>query len=69
MSGLQQVPESPCKGCEERTVEPNCHTNCIAYKMWYDRYRARKTSLEADRNALYEQERDLHWNNFRKSGG
>ena len=23
---------SPCLGCTERTIEPNCHTNCIEYK-------------------------------------
>lgn len=22
---------SPCKGCPDRTVEPNCHTNCEKY--------------------------------------
>lgn len=25
---------SPCVDCEERTVSPNCHTNCIAYREW-----------------------------------
>lgn len=23
--------EAPCKGCIERTVEPNCHTACPRY--------------------------------------
>lgn len=30
--------DSPCKDCEDRTVQPNCHTTCIAYK----RYRAER---------------------------
>lgn len=30
---LRKVPDAPCKGCEDREVEPNCHTNCIAYRM------------------------------------
>lgn len=29
--------EKPCKGCEERTAMPNCHTNCIAYRVWLDK--------------------------------
>ncbi len=23
---------SPCKGCERRTVKPNCHATCQDYK-------------------------------------
>lgn len=23
--------EAPCKGCQARTVEPNCHTACSQY--------------------------------------
>ena len=33
---------SPCKDCEDRTVTPNCHTNCIAYKRWVSEYRLEK---------------------------
>lgn len=25
---------SPCKGCEERTAEPNCHGICEKYLTW-----------------------------------
>ena len=64
---LRRVPDAPCKGCDER--ELGCHSHCIAYKQWYTRYRARKESFEADREALYEQERDLHWETWRKKGG
>lgn len=39
MGGLQQVPASPCMGCDEREV--GCHTHCIAYKAWHAKYRAR----------------------------
>lgn len=24
----------PCKGCERRTVHPNCHATCEAYKQF-----------------------------------
>ena len=23
---------APCKGCESRTIHPNCHANCERYK-------------------------------------
>ena len=26
--------KSPCRGCEDRTISPNCHTNCIAYRAF-----------------------------------
>lgn len=25
---------SPCKDCTDRTVEPNCHMECISYREW-----------------------------------
>jgi hypothetical protein len=25
---------SPCKGCERRTVRPNCHGTCGSYKKY-----------------------------------
>lgn len=39
--------KSPCKGCEDRTVEPNCHMTC-------DRYLA----YEASRKELYKAKLD-----------
>ncbi len=41
---------SPCKGCEERVVSPNCHTACIAYRKWASELqteRARKKEFAA----------------------
>ena len=26
--------KSPCKGCERRTVHPNCHGTCEEYKAY-----------------------------------
>lgn len=25
---------APCKGCDRRTVHPNCHSTCKAYKEY-----------------------------------
>lgn len=33
---------SPCKDCEDRSVSPNCHTNCTAYKRWCSEHREEK---------------------------
>lgn len=41
--------ESPCKGCEDRTISPNCHTNCIAYAEFRaekDKERKRRSEFE-----------------------
>ena len=24
----------PCKGCDDRVAEPNCHATCEKYKAW-----------------------------------
>lgn len=38
---------SPCKDCEDRSVSPNCHTNCTAYKRWCsERQKARSREKE-----------------------
>lgn len=26
--------EAPCKGCPDRTVEPNCHVTCPRYQSY-----------------------------------
>ena len=39
--------DSPCRGCEDRTVVPNCHTNCIEYKRYCaERERVRERHRE-----------------------
>ncbi len=40
--------ESPCKECEDRTVTPNCHDHCIAYKRW-----------QAERHKAFERKREF----------
>ena len=43
---------APCFGCDERTVEPNCHTTCTAYleaaRVRREAAEARKKSLQRD---------------------
>lgn len=37
--------KSPCKGCTERSVQPNCHSTCeryLAYRAWKDAQNAEK---------------------------
>ena len=57
---LKQTPVSPCKGCEEREVEPNCHTNCIAYRQWHDTYRDYKIKLRNDSERIRDEAHRLH---------
>lgn len=26
--------KAPCLGCSDRSIEPNCHTNCERYAQW-----------------------------------
>lgn len=57
---------APCKGCEERTTEPNCHTHCMAYRIWREADRLEKEKLETDRRSLMDQE---SWTRFQQQGG
>ncbi len=36
---------SPCKGCRDRVVEPNCHGTCERYIVW-------KTAVENRRENM-----------------
>ena len=39
---------APCQHCERRTVRPNCHAACAAYKQFAaERERARRRKAEA----------------------
>ncbi len=40
--------QSPCKGCEDRTVEPNCHNPEICQK-----WKAFREKLEAERLTVH----------------
>lgn len=42
---------SPCKGCQDRTVEPNCHITCeeyIAYQLRVEQSKKTLAELEAE---------------------
>lgn len=41
----------PCKGCQDRTVEPNCHTMCSRYNAWKIVQDAQKLAQEPERMA------------------
>ena len=43
---------APCRGCPERTVEPNCHTDCPRYQA----YRESRERIRAERDAMYHRE-------------
>lgn len=57
----------PCtKDCEERTVSPNCHTNCTAYKKWKAEKQKEKEKYDADRKSLMNLE---GWLKYQQEGG
>lgn len=39
---------SPCKGCERRTVRPNCHGTCGSYKRYVAERELIRTRREED---------------------
>lgn len=57
--------KNPCEKCEERTVSPNCHTNCTAYKKWNDERKKEKEKLKEDCQTLKDQE---SWMRFKQEG-
>ncbi len=48
--------DSPCKGCTERTAEPNCHDNCPKDSRGEYGYKAWTAEIE-----LLKKERKKHW--------
>ena len=46
-------PIAPCKGCQDRVIEPNCHITCIRYNEFVkqsEQYREEKyKAIEANR--------------------
>ena len=46
----EQTVNAPCKGCERRTVHPNCHAGCEEYKVFSQKRRnLSKKRLELSR--------------------
>ena len=46
---------SPCKGCPDRSVSPNCHMSCeryIAYQQYREQIRAARAVDHAATSAL-----------------
>ena len=46
-------PEAPCQGCEDRTVEPNCHMTCEKFL----KYDAMNKKLQKERIKTAEENR------------
>lgn len=53
-----------CKGCEFRTVEPNCHMTCETYLAWKERWSQGK----ADEYKIYCKHLARYANSTRKGG-
>ena len=43
--------DSPCNGCGERSIEPNCHGYCKRYADWLEGIRAEKAARGVARDA------------------
>lgn len=49
MSHKPTPPQAPCRGCSDRTIEPNCHMTCERYLAFAnDLASSRKKKQEAD---------------------
>lgn len=49
-------PQVPCKGCEERSIEPNCHTECRRYLLfeWLIAKEKHEAEKEKDLDELHD---------------
>ena len=46
--------KQPCKNCTDRTVEPNCHTDCERYTAFVEeRDRIKSVKLGDNKNHAY----------------
>lgn len=43
--------DSPCYGCGDRRVEPNCHDVCARYAKWKEQMRVEKAARAVGREA------------------
>jgi hypothetical protein len=57
--------KKPCEKCEDRTITPNCHTNCTAYKKWHGERQEQTQRLNDDLTALRNQE---SWLKYQQEG-
>lgn len=50
MSGIGQGPNkfATCKGCPDRTIEPNCHTVCRGYLYRAERAKKIREAKQTD---------------------
>ena len=49
-------PQVPCMGCEERSIEPNCHTECRKYLLfeWLIAKEKHEAEKEKDLDELHD---------------
>lgn len=49
-------PQVPCMGCEERSIEPNCHTECRRYLLfeWLIAKEKHEAEKEKDLDELHD---------------
>lgn len=52
--------DAPCKGCKERTIEPNCHMICERYLEFIERRNVRKAEEE-------KHHKEYRYSNYNKS--
>lgn len=56
--------DGPCKGCKDRTVEPNCHTDCPRYLEWrkgVDERREKRRAFIQKRDTIGERQLRRTW--------
>lgn len=57
----------PCKDCQDRTIEPNCHDTCERYKSWKEDNNAEKQRRkEMNTYTIYNHEKTERM--YRKNG-
>lgn len=42
-----------CKGCDNRTAEPNCHMTCRVYNNYVDELHKRKEMIKKEKNGRH----------------
>lgn len=52
MSGIEDVKLLTCENCPDRSIEPNCHTDCEGYKTRAKRIRMANERERHEHRAL-----------------
>lgn len=68
---MQNNPGYVCKGCKDRTVEPNCHMTCqkfLEQKDKYEEYKARIREIKDKEIAVREYKKERVLSTMRKMG-